>query len=102
MSRAGDCVWRTLQATKPWEHVPEVHRLGADGAVPELCEARLLRRGGSLVAPAQQRLAEHGPEGVEDAGARAERHGGCIRLGVARARQGAGELGGVEERGRRE
>lgn len=55
-----------------------MHRLGTDGAVPQLLEARLLARSsGALVAL----LAENRPEGVEDASAGTERHDGELVFG---------------------
>jgi hypothetical protein len=56
--------------------VPEVHRLGADGAVPEAGEAALLGAGGRVDVAAGIVLAEQRAEAAEDAGAGAERHGG--------------------------
>ena len=57
--------------------VPEMHRLGSNGAVPELCKASWLSSAcGRVDAAAGICALEERPEGAEDAGTRAERHDG--------------------------
>jgi hypothetical protein len=73
-------VWREQDA-------PEVHRLGADGRVPEPGEAGGLSACGRRMA-AGVVLAEVCAEGAEDAGAGAERHGGLTVGGVGDSRRG--------------
>lgn len=54
--------------------VPEVHSLGPNGAVPELCEASGLGAGSCVDSSAGICALEERSEGAEDAGAGAERH----------------------------
>lgn len=71
------------------EDAPEVHRLGADGRVPELGEAGGLSAHGRRMA-AGVVLAEVCAEGAEDAGAGAERH--CeLTVGSASGVDGDGD-----------
>lgn len=82
--------------------IPEMHRLGPNGRVPEACKARGLSAGGGVDSSAGiPRLAEEGPEGAEDAGAGAERHAGLGAL-VAMNSPGVQLMGdrGAASRGR--
>ena len=64
------CHWLCIRE----RDVPEMHRLGPNGAVPELPKPTLLRRRRRPISSAQKRLPEQRAEVVEDAGARTERH----------------------------
>lgn len=73
-----------------------MHRLGPNGAVPELLEASGLGAGGRVDSSPGIGALEEGPEGGEDAGAGAERHGGaCLVCGGRHAcvSRTAGESG---------
>lgn len=65
--------------------VPEMHRLGPNGAVPEFCKASWLCSACSRVdASAGICALEERSEGAEDAGSRAERHDRYVFLYNAR------------------
>lgn len=76
LSRAGE-IRGTGEDHAPFHYwSPEMHRLGANRAVPEPRKARRLSaRSGVDSSASIPRLSEEGPEAGEDAGAGAERHG---------------------------
>lgn len=71
--------------------VPKVHRLGPNGAIPELLEAGgCFGPGGRVDGSAGIGAGEEGTEGAEDAGAGAERHGVLVWTGCSCAWWGGG------------
>lgn len=58
--------------------VPEVHSLGANGAVPEASEAARAGSGSCSSAAICLCRSEEGSEAAEDAGAWTERHDRCV------------------------
>jgi hypothetical protein len=72
--------------------------LGANGAVPEACEASRPSGGGSSSAGICVSCAEEGPEAAEDAGAGAERHDCCVFPSLSSSGSGRRWVEGGRER----